>query len=97
MTPDILAAVAGILLSLAFSYAPSRLKLKQKFDALGSNDKRLVMLTLLALGSVGALALTCAGRYEALTCDADGVWLAIVVFIKAAIANQSAYLLSPKK
>ena len=93
MTPELLASVSGVVLSLAFSYVPG---LNKKFDALQSDYKRLVMLGVLLLTAAGALGLSCIGRFDAVSCDVDGVWQMVEVFIYAAVANQSAYALTPK-
>ena len=82
-----------LVLSLAFSYIPG---LNAKFAALQSDYKRLIMLGALLVVSAGALGLACIGRFDAYTCDVDGVWQALETFVLAAIANQSAYALTPK-
>ena len=93
MSPELLAAVSGVVLSLAFSYIPG---LNKKFAALKSDYKRLIMLGALFVVAAGSLGLGCIGRYNLYTCDVDGVWKALETFIIAAIANQSAYGLTPK-
>ena len=93
MSPELLAAVSGIILSLAFSYIPG---LNKKFAALQSDYKRLIMLGALFVVAAGALGLGCIGRYNLYSCDVDGAWKALETFIMAAIANQSAYALTPK-
>jgi len=93
MSPELLAAVSGIILSLAFSYIPG---LNKKFAALQSDYKRLIMLGALFVVAAGALGLGCIGRYNLYSCVVDGVWKALETFIMAAIANQSAYALTPK-
>jgi len=94
MDASLLAAISGVVLSLAFSYVP---KLKDWFAKLEGDYKRLVMLVVLFLTAAGILGLACIGRYDAVTCDADGVWQMVEIFIMAAIANQGAFLLTPKK
>lgn len=90
LSPDYLAALAGILLSLVFSYTPG---LQPKYDALPPTTKRLIMLGALALAAAGVLA------YQ---CRADGAcyganWeLAVTAFIAAAVANQATFALTPK-
>lgn len=93
MSPELLASVSGVALSLIFSYVPG---LNKKFNALQSDYKRLIMLGALFVIAAGSLGLACIGRYNLYTCDVDGVWKAFETFILAAIANQSAYALTPK-
>lgn len=92
-TPEFISMAAGVLISLAFSYVPG---LKDKFQALTPDYKRLAMLLALLIVSLGSLGVACLGRYDGLTCDNDGLWRVIEVFILAAIANQTAYQLTPK-
>lgn len=93
MTPELLALVSGAVLSLAFSYVPG---LNGKFGALAGDYKRLVMLGVLFLTAAGVLGLACIGRYDGVACTEDGIWQMLEVFVLAAIANQSAYALTPK-
>ena len=93
MNAELLASVSGIVLSLAFSYIPG---LNSKFGALEGDKKRLVMLGVLFLTALGFLGLSCIGRYSGVTCDVDGAWNVLKVFIYAAIGNQAAYALTPK-
>ena len=101
MTENTLILVAGVVLSLVFSYVPGA---RHWFDSLdkkhgeqvGGNYKRLVMLGLLALVALGAFGLGCLGRYDGVTCDVDGIWKLLEVFVLAAIGNQTAYTISPK-
>ena len=93
MSSELLASVAGVLLSLAFSYLPG---LRPWFDKLQPDYKRLVMLAALALVAGGAFALACIGQYPALTCDEAGAWVLVRAFLAAAIANQAAYALTPR-
>ena len=93
MTPEMLAGVAGIILSLIFSYVPG---LNAKFALLDGIYKRLVMLGLIFLVALGVFGLSCAGLFNYVTCDQGGAWLLLGIFIQAAIANQSAYLVSPE-
>lgn len=93
LTPDLLALVAGVILSLAFSYVPG---LNTKFAVLDPIYKRLIMLVLLLITAGGVYGLSCAGLLSYVTCDQGGAWLLLGIFIRAAVANQSAYLLSPE-
>ena len=93
MSAEQLALFGGIVVSLAFSYLPG---VKPRFNALSSDYKRLVSLGALFVVAAAAIGLSCLGRYNIFTCDVDGAWRALEVFVVAAIANQSAYLLTPK-
>lgn len=96
-TPDLVALLAGMLLSLVFSYVPW---VAAWYDGLSGDGKRVVMLAALVAVTLGALALTCAGLAAdfglALTCDRPGVVQAVQAFVYALIANQSTYLITPK-
>lgn len=94
MTSDQLAAVAGVLLSLAFSYVPG---LSDKFAALETTMKRLVMAGLLLVVAVAALALSCAKVMNTVECSQSGAVQLVNVFISALVANQAAFMISPQK
>ena len=95
LTPKLLSAIAGILLSLLASYLPG---FSAWFDQLEAIHKRLVMLGLLAASSLAVVGLTCAGLGETLglspACDRDSSILVVQAFLLALIANQSAYLIT---
>ena len=94
VTPDILAAFAGVVLSLLFSYIP---KLNTGFAALTGEVKRLIMLALLLAVSVVVFLLGCYAIVgTGLTCDRAGAIQLAWMFILAVIANQSAYNISPQ-
>lgn len=97
MSAEFLTAIAGVLLSLAFSYVP---KLNEKFAALESTYKRLIMLGLLVVVSAGLYGLACAGWAADLgievTCDRPGLISLLQAFVWAMIANQAAYQISPE-
>lgn len=93
LTPAILTMIAGVVLSLAFSYIPG---LNVKFAALPGEIKRLIMLLLLLLTAATIFVMGCTGILQAgLTCDKDGFWTLVYIFILAVIANQSAYAITP--
>jgi hypothetical protein len=97
ITAEVLAATAAILLSLLFSYVPG---FTNFFEKLAPNSKRLVMLALLAITAVGAFGVSCAGWGDLadpmVACTQAGFWGLAKVFVTALIANQAAYLISPK-
>jgi hypothetical protein len=94
MTVEQLSAIAGIILSLAFSYVPGL------SDWYGGQDpavKRLIMAGLLLVVAVGALVLSCANIIADVECTQAGLLSLIGTFIAALIANQAVYLISPHR
>lgn len=96
MTSELLAGIAGVVLSLVFSYVP---QVKERYEKLTSAGKGLVMLLLMAVVSAGAFGLSCTDSpiITGVTCDETGAWGMLAVFISALVANQATYLLSPQK
>lgn len=94
MTADLLSAIAGILLSLAFSYLPG---ISDWFDTLDPTRKRLVMASLLFVASIGTFALSCANLIDSTACTQTGAWSLVSAFVAALVANQSMYLISPRR
>ena len=98
MTPELLASIAAMLLSLAASYLPG---FSGWFNALDTLFKRLLMLALLAAISAAAYALACAGFASALglslSCDAPGALDLFKTFLAALLANQATYQLAAPK
>ena len=93
MTAELLSSIAGIVLSLLFSYVP---QVKNWYDPQPPTTKRLVMLALLLAVAGGSYAGSCAGCWSGVTCDQAGALGLVRVFVAALIANQSTYLISPK-
>ena len=93
MTVESLSMVAGVVLSLVWSYIPGA---QGWFDKLAPNYKRLVMLASLLVVAGGVFGLACMGRLDAVACDGDGAWQLVELFVLAAVANQGAYMLTPK-
>ena len=98
MTAEQLIAIAGAILSLAFSYIPG---LKTRYEPLSDELKRLVMLGLLVLVVAGVFGLACSrfGAYLGLTvaCDEPGLVALVWSLVVAVMANQSTYLITPKR
>lgn len=94
MTGEQLGALAGLILSLAFSYIPG---LSDKFALLDSTQKRLIMAALLLVVSIGAFGLSCASVINAIECTQAGALNLVTTFIAALVANQAAFLISPQK
>lgn len=97
MTADLLASTASVFLSLLFSYVPG---FKSWYEAQAPTSKRLIMLGLLALVAAGSFAAACAQFGDALrldvVCSRDGAIGLLEAFIAALVANQAAFLISPK-
>ena len=92
MSAELLSSVAGILLSLVFSYTPG---LNAKYDALATTEKRLVMLGSLVIVSLGIFGLGCAGWFNVpITCDQAGAEQLASAFVLALVANQGTYLIT---
>ena len=94
MTSELLASIAGIVLSLVFSYVPFA---KDWFEKLDGNYKRLVMLGLLVAVALVIFGLSCANWYALVACSAVGAKALIEMVIIAAVSNQTAYMLIPNK
>ena len=97
MTSVQLSAIAGILLSLIFSYVP---QVQEWYGAKDSKTQSLIMLGLLALVAVATYGISCAGWWPGLTsvtCDQAGIKSLIEAFVAAVIANQATYVISPQK
>jgi ascorbate-specific PTS system EIIC-type component UlaA len=94
MNAEFLARIAGIALSLIFSYIP----LAQKYyDTLDGIAKRLVMAGLLLLVAAITYGLSCWGVISGyVECTQAGLVSTIGFFIDALSANQAAFLISPK-
>ena len=95
MTPETLASISGIALSLLFSYIPG---FKTWYEPLSTDSKRLVMLALLLVTTLVTFGLACANLSPeiAVACDTAGAWGLFKVFVAAVIANQATFLISPK-
>lgn len=94
MTSEMLAMVAGAILSLACSYVPG---LSNWYGSLDGTGKRLVMLAALAAGGAGVFAVGCAGLLPAqVQCSQAGAFEMLRVFILALMANQATFSISPR-
>lgn len=94
---EVLNGASGVIISLIFSYVP---KVQNWYAVLDSKNKRLVMLGMLFVVTVGIYALACLGVADRfglqVTCDQDGLVALVQAFLTALIANQATYLISPK-
>ena len=93
LTPETLSMIAGVLLTLLFSYVPG---LAPWFQTLAPEKKSLLMLGLLVLVSAGAFGLACAGWISGLACTAVELKRLIWCLLLAIIANQAVYKISPQ-
>lgn len=98
VSPELLTLVAGVILSLLFSYVPG---VNTWYAAQSDEYKKLFMLILLAVTAGGIFALACGGVLPelfglAVTCDQTGALGLVQAFLYALIANQSAYKLTPQ-
>lgn len=90
MSTEQIASLAAIVLSLLFSYVPG---LSDWFTTLTGIHKRLVMAGLLVIVALGSVAYTCQADAACYTAN----WQAYLnALVAALIANQSAYLITPK-
>ncbi len=89
MTAESIAAVAGSLLSLFFTFAPG---VKGRWEGLGGDQKRWIMAGLLLLVALGTWVYTCGGwQTECLTNRAPETLSALLA---ALAANQATFLLT---
>lgn len=96
MSPELIAATAGVILSLLMNYIPG---LNTAFDRLSANGQRLAMAALLLITSIGIAIWTCTDPEQGglSICLGDTNWRAVVqAFIFALIANQASDRISPK-
>jgi len=92
MSAEQLSAVAGVILSLAFSYIPG---LQDVFEPLTPTEKRLVMASLIIIVAIAAFLAGCRGLLS-ITCDQPGVIGLLTALVAALVANQATFLISPK-
>ena len=94
LTPEVLAGLAGGLMSLAFSYIPG---LSDGFAALTSTQKSGIMALVIVAVAGAAFGLSCTSIIQAIACTQDGlVRLAQILFVTLT-ANQAVYKLSPQR
>jgi hypothetical protein len=92
LTPEGLAAVAGITLSLLLAYVPG---LSDRYNALPGKLKAPLMGVLLLALAAGVFAATCGRVLDVgITCDRPGVWSLLSILVTALVSNQGAYLLA---
>lgn len=90
MDPNFLSGLAGVGLSLLFSYVPG---LNTRFGSLSAVQKRLVMAGLLLVVAAGALLWSC--KIGGAVC-LQANWITYLTALGTAlVANQSTYSISP--
>lgn len=97
MTATLLSGVAGVILSLLFSYVPG---LNTKFAAQSEEQKKLWMLGLLVLVALATFGLSCT-KYGAMIgipfqCTDAGAIEIIKILAAAVIANQATFSITPQ-
>lgn len=98
MTAQVLAAAAGILVSLMFSYLPG---VADWYAAQDGTHKRLIMLGALAAVAGAVFGLSCLGIAQVgganlPACTVTGLQGLLEALVAALVANQAAYLISPE-
>lgn len=90
----LLAGLAGVLLSLLFSYVPGA---EGWFSDRKPVEKRLVMLGLLVLSALLLMAASCTNLYDVgIACNQQGITDLIRLFLVAFVSNQSTYVMSAR-
>lgn len=96
MNSSEISALAGVLLSLIFSYVP---KVKDWFVPLDPQTKRLIMLGALVVSTLVIYGASCGNLHIPLVtqvdCNQSGAVGLFDQFILALIANQSTYAITP--
>lgn len=94
ITSEMLVAVAGVVLSLLFSYIPG---LRTWYAGLVSETKRLIMLGLLLVVTAAIFALGCYNLISIdIACNQDGLLKLVGLFVAGIVANQGTYLITPQ-
>ena len=93
MSAENLAAIVGVVFSLAFSYIPG---IKVWFDSLESSHKQSAMGLALFAVAAAIFGLSCGGILDVVTCNQAGALGLVEVLIAALIANQSVYLITKR-
>ena len=94
LTPEMLALIAGGVLSLAFSYIPGLNTWYAKFD---DTTKRGYMAILLLIVAAGLFGLQCANiLFIGIACTQAGAQSIVWIYILAIVGNQSTFSISPR-
>jgi hypothetical protein len=94
LTPQILSAIVGVIISLLFTLIPG---LQKWYDGLGQY-KGLFMVGLMVVVGLVIFGLSCIPSFPLpmLTCDIAGIWELLVLIASAIVGNQMAYLTTKK-
>jgi uncharacterized membrane protein len=95
VTPEFLCLVAGVILSLLFSYVP---RLNTWYASKSEQLKKLFMLLLLFIVVIAIFVLACTGLLPVVgfTCTKDTAVSFVYMFILAVISNQSTHSVTPQ-
>jgi phosphoglycerol transferase MdoB-like AlkP superfamily enzyme len=93
LSADVLAGLAGMVISLACSYVPGIAPL---WGTLDGAWKRLVMAVMLIVVSIVIVVLACAGVLQGVECSRNGVWAVLSALFSALVVNQSVYAITAK-
>ena len=91
--PDPLSSIAGLVLSLCFSYIPG---LSGAYARLGTTAKSLIMAVLLAVVALGSVLWTCRTASVMGSCVSETWGGYFQAFISALVANVGAHHISPE-
>ena len=95
MTPEIIAAIVGFVVSIALEYIPV---FKDWYNGLPDSQQKLFALGVGFVVVFGAFGLGCAGLLAPYwACDGVGAWAAFLAWIAYVLANQASYALFFKK
>lgn len=93
MDSNIVAAIAGVLLSVGFGYIPG---LRPWYEALDSVRKAQVMAGLLIVAAAAVFGAACYTPWQALECTQGGFWELVRLLGVALFANQATYSIAVK-
>ena len=93
MTSEQLASLAGVLLSLGFSYIPG---VRQWFEARSGEVKQAIMGLSLVFTAMVIFLSACAGYYKGVACTESGFIGFLTILVSALVTNQSVYLITRK-
>lgn len=93
-----LAAIAGLIISLAFSLIPG---LKTWYDAKAPTDKQAIMGGVLVVVAAAIFGISCTSFGASIglggvECSIKGAWGFLQILIAALVANQGTYLITRK-
>ena len=95
VTPDFIAAVAGMIISLICSYFPV---ISTRFAEFDEGQKQLIMIGFMLIVTIGLFLLGCAGLIliPAFACTQQTAVSFFWLFFYAVVANQTTHRISPK-